>query len=369
MHYRVIAFFTAWFLIAIPSLFAAEKQITIKNKGNQTVNIAICYLYAWSSKDNVPSGYSSIALAPVREWVVEGWFSIKPGSSRTFSNSSKGTFYFAQSLNGKEGKAEGQETMHFWVHKNKAFKTTEDAKGGITIGVVFGDDPVENTSLPSKEMRWDKDDKGNYKNKVYSPKDADKKKMLEQGWKPWQFMEVPEGVSSIGINPIVAKKDTSQDAEEPKIEDTKIIDPDTFVELAGISVGDRTDGTLVEAQNMKGFTGGTWTNNDQLFWGAKAKGDYMELFVDVPGPGTYQLCAKLTRAPDFGFFLLRYGDIINRPFDLYAPNVTSTKVIPLGNFTANAPSTITVTVRVEGKNPKSKGYKFGIDTIEAVPVE
>lgn len=133
--------------------------------------------------------------------------------------------------------------------------------------------------------------------------------------------------------------------------------------VAGIQVGGRTRGTPIEAQNMSRYNG-NWTNNDQLFWGAKAVNDRIGIYVNVPTPGTYQLYAKLTKAPDFGVFVFQLGSSRIGQQDLFARGVTTTGLIPIGKFTTNSAGRQMIIVQVVGKNTQSKGFKFGIDTIE-----
>lgn len=141
--------------------------------------------------------------------------------------------------------------------------------------------------------------------------------------------------------------------------------------IAGITIGTRTSGTSLEAQSMRNYQSGSWTNGDQLFWGAKAVNDRLDILVDAPSPGTYFLYAKLTKAPDFGIFSFRRGTTEIGRQDLYAANVApmSTGLAPIGRFTVNTSGRHAITVQVVGKNPQSRGYKFGIDTIAISPVE
>jgi hypothetical protein len=92
--------------------------------------------------------------------------------------------------------------------------------------------------------------------------------------------------------------------------------------------------------------GNDWSNNDQLFWGSKAVGDKLDIMVVLPpSPNwSYQLYAKLTKAPDFGRFSFRHGSMEIGQQDLYGDRVYSTQLVLIGQFTAAHSVPIPITV-------------------------
>jgi hypothetical protein len=139
------------------------------------------------------------------------------------------------------------------------------------------------------------------------------------------------------------------------------------VEAEALAPTARVTGGGVWPQDMGQWEyGEAWSNRAALFWHAGKVGDELSLDVPAPkGPGG-RLSARVARGPGFGIvqFLVR-GAPVGDPVDLYAEVMTPADV-PLGPLAAGG-EPVTVTVRVVGKNPKSRSIDVGIDAFTAAP--
>ncbi len=123
-------------------------------------------------------------------------------------------------------------------------------------------------------------------------------------------------------------------------------------------------GGVVRTQGMQGFTGGTWKNNDQLWWTDAKPGDKLEVAVPVKKTGTYELSVVLTKARDYGIVQLYVnGKKAGDPVDLYNPEVISTDPIPIGSHQLSE-GQATLAVQIVGANEKAiPAYMFGLDYV------
>jgi len=120
----------------------------------------------------------------------------------------------------------------------------------------------------------------------------------------------------------------------------------------------------VQTQGMAGFPGGTWKNNDQLWWTGAKPGDKLELVVPVNKSGTFDVSVVLTKARDYGIVQLSIdGKNAGEPIDLYNPEVISTDPIPIGTHEL-AEGDHTLGVEIVGTNEKAiPAYMFGLDYV------
>ena len=119
-------------------------------------------------------------------------------------------------------------------------------------------------------------------------------------------------------------------------------------------------------QPMQGFGPG-WSGDTQLFWGGGAVGAVIALSVDVEKGGRYRVTADMTRAPDFAFLTAKVdGHPSPLKFDGFSPQVVREDRVELGTFTLKAGSR-KITFTIVGKDPKSTGYRVGIDRIVLTP--
>lgn len=160
------------------------------------------------------------------------------------------------------------------------------------------------------------------------------------------------------------------DTEPPLV--NPIVEPDVpllYIELdQGLFRG--TDCNPIR-QEMSAFGAGQWREGDQLF-GAGLNCS-LGFGIDVEQNGLYKIVLHATYAPDFGILRLNLvrGSILDDIFsiDLYDPLVKPTAPIDLGTWQLTAGENNRLTLFVEGKNPASTDYKFGLDylALELIP--
>jgi hypothetical protein len=121
----------------------------------------------------------------------------------------------------------------------------------------------------------------------------------------------------------------------------------------------------VEEQDMSVWPGGTWKDNNQLWWTSALPGAKLDIALPVKDSGKYDLSLILTKAPDYAtvqFYV--NGEKAGAPFDLYYKSVTNTEPMSLGTFELPAGEN-KLTVEITGANEKAvKSYLFGIDQID-----
>ena len=126
----------------------------------------------------------------------------------------------------------------------------------------------------------------------------------------------------------------------------------------------------VEEQQMSGYAGGAWDDDNQLWWTGAGPGDKLNVQLEVAETGTYTVTAKLTKAVDYGTVQLSIdGTKAGDPIDLYNDGVVPTGPIPLGTHRLEK-GDHTVTFEIVGANEKAaKGYMVGLDRILLEPVK
>jgi len=131
----------------------------------------------------------------------------------------------------------------------------------------------------------------------------------------------------------------------------------------GFKVLGRPSGN-VETQRLRQFKGGTWKNDDHLWWTGAKPGDKLELVVPVQKTGTYNVSVVLTKARDYGIVQLSLdGKKAGEPIDLYNPEVANTDPISIGTHELSA-GDHTLGVELVGANAKAiPSYMFGIDYV------
>jgi hypothetical protein len=106
------------------------------------------------------------------------------------------------------------------------------------------------------------------------------------------------------------------------------------------------------------------TPGSRLFVNGTSTGDWVSLSLPPRAPGMYLLSATFTKSDDYGVVqLLVNGIPAGRPQDLYSAATASSGVVPLANVTLRGSGDL-LQVHVEGKNPASGNYFFGIDSIQ-----
>jgi hypothetical protein len=119
-------------------------------------------------------------------------------------------------------------------------------------------------------------------------------------------------------------------------------------------------------QDMKAWCRSLWSGGAQLFCQGEVGG---EIVFELPRrePGGYHVNLFATRAPDYGIIRVEAGGRpIGGVIDLHGPAVMPSGRIPLGRVVIGEKA-FELTVKVEGKNGESGGFKFGLDCLEMIP--
>jgi hypothetical protein len=127
-------------------------------------------------------------------------------------------------------------------------------------------------------------------------------------------------------------------------------------------------GCQLNPQDMTSFGGPMWSGSKHLFVNA-SQGAVVELEFPVPKAGRYRVCVQGTAAPDFG--VVRFamdGQPVEQELDLYSGRVCPSGSTELGQWELTEGKHL-LQFKVTGKNPGSKGFKFGIDTIDLIATE
>jgi hypothetical protein len=120
-------------------------------------------------------------------------------------------------------------------------------------------------------------------------------------------------------------------------------------------------------QDMARWGKGLWNRDRQLFCNA-GKGGVVVLRLRVPHSGAYQVDFYGTRAPDYGRLRVTLdGKPLGAALDGYAVTVIPTGRVRLGERRLEAGDHL-LRFEVVGKAGESRGYKFGVDGIDLVPV-
>ena len=120
----------------------------------------------------------------------------------------------------------------------------------------------------------------------------------------------------------------------------------------------------VRTQGMAHYKGGTWKNDDHLWWTGAKPGDKLEVVVPTKKSGTFDVSVVLTKARDYGIVQLSLdGKKAGDPIDLYNPTVVPTDPIPIGTHEL-AEGDHTLGVEIVGANEKAiKSHMFGLDYV------
>jgi outer membrane protein assembly factor BamB len=118
----------------------------------------------------------------------------------------------------------------------------------------------------------------------------------------------------------------------------------------------------VGPQEMAGF-GPWWSGDKHLFLVAGVDG-WIELALDVPRAGRYELIAFLTKAPDYGIveFALN-GKKVGAAFDGYDKRVVPSGPVNLGEVDVPKGRSV-LRLTVIDRNEESQGFLAGLDAVE-----
>jgi Domain of unknown function (DUF4185) len=111
----------------------------------------------------------------------------------------------------------------------------------------------------------------------------------------------------------------------------------------------------------------SWSGGGQLWMRSTRPGQYVDMAVDVPVTGDYDLTVAQTEAPGYGINAVTVdGRPVGQPFDAHHPSARITEV-GYGRVRLTAGSH-RLRATVTGKDPASAGYFAGIDHILLRPV-
>ncbi len=116
-------------------------------------------------------------------------------------------------------------------------------------------------------------------------------------------------------------------------------------------------GGNVRPQGIKGWSGGS-----QIWWTDGKVDDSLELELETPVAGRFELVANFTMARDYGIVQLDLnGQSLGEPRDLYSENVSRSGDISLGDFDLPAGKQ-NFKLTITGKNDKAvDGWMAGVD--------
>jgi hypothetical protein len=121
-------------------------------------------------------------------------------------------------------------------------------------------------------------------------------------------------------------------------------------------------------QKMTNFRTGNWSGGEQLLWSGAKPGDRLEIDLDVPKEGVYELKAAFTLARDFAIVrLLLDGEPLSGPLDLYHyPEVLASGEVSLDERRLTA-GKHTLAIVIDGANASAiPSHLVGIDYLRLV---
>jgi hypothetical protein len=144
--------------------------------------------------------------------------------------------------------------------------------------------------------------------------------------------------------------------------------------VAGATEGEGLADTKItagqtSAQEMKGFSKDRWSGDKQLFWNGAKPGDRLELEIDVPTAGEYDVQAVFTMARDYAVIQPSLdGEKLGNAIDLYNfPDVITTGVLTLGKRKLAA-GKHRLALEITGANPSAVPAHFvGLDYLRLAP--
>ncbi len=146
-------------------------------------------------------------------------------------------------------------------------------------------------------------------------------------------------------------------------------------EVAGATEGETLAATAtgaagqISVQEMNGFPKDRWSGNRQLFWTGARPGDRLELELNSPDAGEFDVQAVFTMARDYAVIQpLLDGERLGPPLDLYNfPDVITTGVLTLGRRKLE-PGKHRLTLEVTGANPSAlPAHLVGVDYVRLAP--
>jgi hypothetical protein len=132
----------------------------------------------------------------------------------------------------------------------------------------------------------------------------------------------------------------------------------------------KSTGASPEAQSMSQYKG-KWSEDRQLLWRPLSQGEAITLEVPVDSTGKFEIKARFTMSPDSGIINLAMDSrslYQGRPLDFYYKETRPAKLMSLGTVSLDK-GRHRLTITVQDRNPKSRGYSVGLDELQVVPVK
>jgi hypothetical protein len=144
----------------------------------------------------------------------------------------------------------------------------------------------------------------------------------------------------------------------------------TRVEAESLVAGAIASAGRASAQPMASF-GASWSGNAQLFWQPAELDERdpatLRVMFDAPSAGDYSIRLGYTRAPDYANLQLYVDGDLERELNGYAETVQRANVVLADRHLEAGPNELVL--RVLGKNPRSRGYFAGLDSIELLLIK
>jgi hypothetical protein len=124
-------------------------------------------------------------------------------------------------------------------------------------------------------------------------------------------------------------------------------------------------------QKMAAFKAGQWSGGEQLFWIGGKPGERLDLEVEVPKEGQYEIAAAFTMAGDYGIVQLKLDDEpLGESLDLYDyPDVIASGEVAVGSRKLTA-GKHTLSLVLTGANPSAaQAFMVGLDYVRITPRE
>ena len=142
-------------------------------------------------------------------------------------------------------------------------------------------------------------------------------------------------------------------------------DPASFamknaIEIENVLPLKLTGGLQYDRQDMRGFPDGVWSCGRQMTLFAGKAGDSATFEIPAAEEGTYSISLFATKANDYGIMEVSLNGGKPVSVDCYYTDVVNSGEIALGEVTIKN-GKITMTVRIAGKNEKSRGTLLGLD--------
>lgn len=142
-------------------------------------------------------------------------------------------------------------------------------------------------------------------------------------------------------------------------------DPASFamknaVEIENILPSEITGGLQYDRQDMRGFPDGVWSCGRQMTLFAGKTGDSATFELSPAEDGVYSLSLFATKANDYGIMEVSLNGGKPVRVDCYFTDVVNSGEIALGEAETKD-GKIIMTVRIAGKNEKSRGTLLGLD--------